>query len=53
MKRLYLLRHAQAEPSHIQGDHARNLTDTGRIDALNVGVYMAEMKYTPDMIFLF
>ena len=51
MKRLYCLRHGQAHGTHINGDHARELTDTGQHDATTRGQEMAKQGHVPDVIY--
>jgi phosphohistidine phosphatase len=52
MKRLFLLRHAQAVQANkdTPADADRPLTDSGRQDAAKVGRYMREEGYQPDLI---
>lgn len=47
--RLYLLRHAEAEP-HRADDFTRRLTDKGRRQALTVGGFLKGRELTPDLI---
>jgi phosphohistidine phosphatase len=51
VKRLFLLRHAKAEP-HVDGDgdKERALTERGRQDASHMALYMRRMKYLPDAV---
>ena len=51
MKRLYLLRHAEARPaSRGSSDFARTLTDRGRKTAALVAYYLRDQDYRPDMV---
>lgn len=49
MRRLILLRHAEAQPDHPGGDFERALTDKGRHRATRAGVRLAEAGFTPDV----
>lgn len=48
MKRLYLLRHAQAAPSDGCADRERALSSAGLADAAALGRAMAKKSYAPD-----
>lgn len=50
MKRLYLLRHAQALPSSPDGDKGRKLSPRGVEDAQALANMMAKFGYSPDVI---
>jgi phosphohistidine phosphatase len=50
MKRLYILRHAQAMPAEGQSDKERKLTPTGMADAKALGQAMKRKSYQPDLI---
>lgn len=51
MLRLYLLRHAHAEPGNAQTpDHARPLSARGRRDAAGVGAWLASRREPPDQV---
>jgi len=50
MRRLFLIRHAKAEPSVGREDHERRLTDRGRADARRVGAALAERRMLPDLL---
>ncbi|MGE5535261.1 MAG: SixA phosphatase family protein [Acidobacteriota bacterium] len=53
MRRLLLLRHSQSERSEPgESDRDRKLTDRGRKDARNVGVYLARHGLVPDRVLL-
>lgn len=47
MKRLYLLRHAQAMPSSDSGDKGRKLSPQGLMDSDALGQMMARKNYRP------
>ncbi len=49
-KRLFLLRHAQAESSQSNGDKSRNLTSQGKDDAAALGKEMQRQNFIPDLI---
>jgi len=49
MKRLYLLRHAQANHGGTS-DKLRSLTTQGHSDAASMGAVMARQNYVPDYI---
>ena len=53
MKRLYLLRHAQAQGSHLDGDYARELSDQGVLEASMLGEVMSARGYRPDFVFCY
>lgn len=50
MPRLFLLRHAKAEPAAGRRDHARPLSDRGRDDASLIGRYMAAQGWVPELM---
>lgn len=51
MKTLYLLRHAKTEEiSMRESDHARQLTERGRTDAAQLGLWLARNHISWDMI---
>lgn len=50
MKRLYLLRHAQAMSSSASGDRGRKLSPQGLADAEALGRMMARKNYRPDIV---
>ena len=50
MRRLFLIRHAKAEPSIGREDHGRRLTDRGRADARRVGAALAARRMLPDLL---
>lgn len=49
MRRLILMRHAEAEQSSALGDFARHLTESGRLDAALVGRALARAGCVPDL----
>ena len=49
MKRLFLLRHAKAEPG--SDDHERELTARGAHDAAAMGRFMDKKRWLPEMIY--
>lgn len=49
MRRLILMRHAEAEASRATGDRGRALTGLGRRDAAEVGRALAERGWSPDL----
>ncbi|HEX8232834.1 MAG TPA: histidine phosphatase family protein [Caulobacteraceae bacterium] len=49
MRRLILMRHAEAERSSGLGDFARELTEAGRLDAALVGRALARAGWAPDL----
>ena len=51
MKRLFLLRHAEAGPSSDGSDRERALSDTGKADARALGLEMKRRSYNPDFTF--
>ena len=51
MKRVYLLRHAQAKSGDFGRDFERPLTDKGKEDAQALGAFMTNGEYTPDIIY--
>jgi len=51
VKRLFLFRHAKAEPhTDGDGDKSRALTERGRRDAANMALHMRRKKYLPDTV---
>lgn len=50
MRRLFLVRHAKAEPSVGRGDYARRLTDRGRADARRIAKALAARRMLPDVL---
>jgi phosphohistidine phosphatase len=51
VKRLFLFRHAKAEPhGDGDGDKDRALTERGRTDAARMAMHMRRKKYLPDMV---
>lgn len=50
MKRLYLLRHAQANPSSDTGDKGRKLSPKGLDDAEKLGRMMVKKSYKPYVV---
>ena len=50
MRRLFLIRHAKAEPSVGRDDYERRLTDRGRADARRVAAALAARKMLPDLL---
>ena len=50
MRRLFLIRHAKAEPSVGRDDYERRLTDRGRADARRVAAALAARKMLPDVL---
>jgi len=50
MRRLFLIRHAKAEPSVGRNDYDRALTGRGRADARRVSIALAERKTLPDVL---
>jgi len=50
MKKLYLLRHAQSQPSFDIADKDRTLTDHGKKEATSLGTYMSKNNIIPDQI---
>lgn len=51
MKRVYLLRHAQAKSAESGSDFDRPLTDKGLEDAQALGIFMASADYRPDIVY--
>ena len=50
-RRLILIRHAKSGWDNVYADdHARTLTDSGQIDAENIGNWLAAHDYVPDLI---
>ncbi len=50
MRRLFLIRHAKAEPSVGRDDYERRLTDRGRADARRVAAALAARRMTADLL---
>ena len=50
MRRLFLIRHAKAEPSVGRDDYERRLTDRGRADARRVAAALAARRMLPDLL---
>ncbi len=50
MRRLFLIRHAKAEPSVGRDDYERRLTDRGRADAGLVAAALAARRMLPDLL---
>jgi len=50
MRRLFLIRHAKAEPAVGRDDYERRLTDRGREDARRVAMALAARKMLPDVL---
>jgi len=50
MRRLFLVRHAKAEPSVGRDDYARKLTERGRADARRVAKALAARRTLPDLL---
>jgi phosphohistidine phosphatase len=50
MRRLFLIRHAKAEPSVGRGDYERKLTERGRADARRVAKALAARRILPDLL---
>ncbi len=50
MLRLFLIRHAKAEPSVGRDDHARKLTHRGRADARRMAEALAARKMLPEIL---
>jgi phosphohistidine phosphatase len=50
MRRLFLVRHAKAEPSVGRDDYARKLTERGRADAMRVAKALAARRMLPDLL---
>ena len=50
MRRLFLVRHAKAEPAVGRDDHDRALTSRGRDDARRVAIALASRKILPDLL---
>jgi phosphohistidine phosphatase len=50
MRRLFLIRHAKAEPNVGRGDHQRRLTGRGRDDAKRVAAALAARRMVPDIL---
>ena len=50
MRRLFLIRHAKAEPAVGRDDYERRLTERGRADARRVAAALAARKMLPDVL---
>jgi phosphohistidine phosphatase len=50
MRRLFLVRHAKAEPSIGRDDYERKLTERGRADARRVAEALAGRRFLPDIL---
>ncbi len=50
MRRLFLIRHAKAEPSVGRDDYERALTERGRDDARRVAEVLAARDMLPDIL---
>jgi phosphohistidine phosphatase len=50
MRRLFLIRHAKAEPSVGRDDYERRLTDRGRADARRVAAALVARKMLPEVL---
>jgi phosphohistidine phosphatase len=50
MRRLFLIRHAKAQPSVGRDDYERTLTDRGRADARRVAAALAGHRMLPDVL---
>ena len=50
MRRLFLIRHAKAEPHVGRGDYERRLTGRGRDDAKRVAAALAARRMLPDIL---
>jgi phosphohistidine phosphatase len=50
MRRLFLVRHAKAEPSVGRDDYERKLTDRGRTEARRVAAALAARRMLPDVL---
>jgi phosphohistidine phosphatase len=50
MRRLFLVRHAKAEPSVGRDDYARKLTERGRADARRVAKALAARHFLPEVL---
>ena len=50
MRRLFLIRHAKAQPSIGRTDYERTLTDRGRKDARRVAAALAGRRVLPDVL---
>ena len=50
MRRLFLVRHAKAEPSVGRDDYARKLTERGRSDARRVARALAARHFLPEVL---
>src|SRR5271154_3148698 len=50
MRRLFLVRHAKAEPYVGRDDYARKLTERGRADARRIAKALAARRILPDLL---
>jgi phosphohistidine phosphatase len=50
MRRLFLIRHAKAEPSVGRGDYERKLTERGRHDAKRIAAALAARRVLPELL---
>ena len=50
MRRLFLIRHAKAEPAIGQGDYERALSERGRTDARRIAAALAARDLLPDVL---
>lgn len=50
MRRLFLIRHAKAEPGVGQDDYERALTDRGRADACRLASVLATREHLPEVL---
>ena len=50
MRRLFLIRHAKAEPSVGRDDYDRSLTDRGRADARRIAAALAARRMLPELL---
>jgi phosphohistidine phosphatase len=50
MRRLFVIRHAKAEPSVGRDDYERRLTGRGRDDAKRVAKALADRRFLPDVL---
>lgn len=51
MKRLFLLRHAQAASAKGHADHERILTERGQAQAVTLGKTMSQKGYQPELVY--
>ncbi len=50
MRRLFLIRHARAEPAIGRDDYERALTERGRADARRIAIALAARDFLPDVL---